>query len=405
MEKDSAKDIVIGFTKSEPTEEQEIMNNESNPPLEGNEQDAKPKRGRAAKVLNEIKKSIANSDEVDIDSDDLNREYTDICSVTINLVKNYSLYRKANDKVLPKRKDYIGSSIIASRTLTSNKDEIDAYLPNLIGISPSDPSYINRVKQYFNNIRIPVDELGRSFDISFYYKTKRDYIRVKKQLDEIETAYQSANKQDISRLRAALKEKITKINIVESTKWKLGHPVNVDDYLMYRHCLLYNDVAKDLALINVDSNIRFYFKDNKKEADKLKRYRQEITTAKTNYVNCIADNELFDAVYIQYCVYNNLPVIASLAEDKVEREIKLDKFSTEDPIRFNKIVANKDNKLIAFIEKLIARGELIRSQYNQNITSPDGDFIGANMTEAIAWFKNKDNTSMINVLKNKLNNI
>ena len=100
-----------------------------------------------------------------------------------------------------------------------------------------------------------------------------------------------------------------------------------------------------------------------------------------------------------------MPVISSLAEDRLEREIKLDKFSSENPIKFNKIYANKDVKLIATIENLIARGELIRSQYNQNITSPEGEFIGANMNEAVAWFKNTENASVVNALYNKLKNI
>ena len=54
---------------------------------------------------------------------------------------------------------------------------------------------------------------------------------------------------------------------------------------------------------------------------------------------------------------------------------------------------------------LIARGELVRSQYNQNITSPDGDFIGSNIGEAVAWFKNTENSSIVNALLNKLKNI
>ena len=174
---------------------------------------------------------------------------------------------------------------------------------------------------------------------------------------------------------------------------------------MYRHCLLYSDVAKDIAFVNTDSNIRFYFKDEQKEAEKLRKFRLEVNKAKSNYVSCLADNNLFDAVYTQFCVINNMPVISSLAENRLDREIKLDKFSTEEPIKFNKIFNNKDVKLIATIEMLIARGELIRSQYNQNITSPEGDFIGANMGEAVAWFKNTENSSMVNALINKLKNI
>lgn len=332
-------------------------------------------------------------------------EYTDIRNVTIKLVKSYSLYRKINDKALPKRKDFIGSSIHSSRILSANKEEVDTYFPNIVGLSPSDPSFIKRVKQYLNNIRIPVDELGRTFNISFRYNHKSDYTRIKKEEDAIEREYKLANKSDIKKIKDALKIKIVKLNALESSKCKLGYPIDIDDYLMYRHCLLYNDVAKEVALINSDTNIRFYFQDNQKEEEKAKKYRFEVNRAKGNYVACIADNNLFDAVYIQYCVINNMPVISSLAENKLDREIKLDKFSTDEPVKFNKIFANKDVKLIADIELLIARGELIRSEYNQNISSPDGEFIGANMTEAIAWFKNVDNTSIVNALYNKLRNI
>ena len=337
--------------------------------------------------------------------DDVDEEYTDIRKVTVVLVKNYSLYRKANDKVLPKRKDFIGSSVHASRVLSSNKEEVDTYFPNIIGLSPSDPNFIMRVKQYLNNIRIPVDELGRSFDTSFHYYHKKDYYKIKDAEERIEKEYQVVNRQDITKLRAALKEKITRLNALEGTKCKLGYPINVDDYLMYRHCLLYNDVAKDVALINSDSSIRFYFKDDQKEAEKLRKFRLEVNKAKANYVACLADDTLFDAVYTQFCVINNMPVISSLAENRIDREIKLDKFSADEPVKFNKIFNNKDVKLIATIEMLIARGELIRSQYNQNITSPDGDFIGANMGEAVAWFKNAENTSVVNALINKLKNI
>lgn len=382
----SGNSMGFGFNKADANkEEQKPVENDSN-------------------VQNQVVDEPATT-SVETQEEETNVEYTDIRKITIMLIKNYSLYRKANDKVLPKRKDFIGSSVHASRILSANKEEVDTYFPNIVGLSPSDPNFIMRVKQYLNNIRIPVDELGRTFDVSFHYFRKSDYNRIKEEEEKIDRAYQSANRQDITKLRIALKEKITKLNALESTKCKLGYPINIDDYLMYRHCLLYNDVAKDVALINSDSNIRFYFKDEQKEAEKLRKFRLEVNKAKANYVSCLADNTLFDAVYTQYCVLNNMPVISSLAEDRLEREIRLDKFSADEPVKFNKIFNNKDIKLIASIELLIARGELSRSQYNQNITSPDGDFIGANMGEAVAWFKNPTNASIVNVFMNKLKNI
>lgn len=382
MENNSGKGIQFGFDKSD-AENREQKVDKSNSPVEGTQ-------------------PVNKQDKPE---EDLEEEYTDRRTITISLVKNYSLYRKVNDKVLPKRKDYIGGSIKSSRTLSSNKEEVDTYFPNIIGLSPNDPNFISRVKQYLNNIRIPVDELGRTFDISFHYFHKKDYYKIKAEEEKIEEVYQSANRQNIKNLREALNEKINRLHILESTKCRLGYPINVDEYLMYRHCLLYNDVAKDVALINSDSNIRFYFKDDQKEAEKLRKYRLEVNKAKANYVACLVDNDLFDAIYTQYCVQNSLPVISSLAKDRLEREIEIDKFSTNEPIKFNKIFNNKDIRLIANIEKLVARGELIRSQYNQNISTPDGEFIGANIGEAVSYFKNPENTSIVNAFINKLKNI
>lgn len=382
MENNSGKGIQFGFDKSD-AENREQKVDKSNSTVEGTQ-------------------PVNKQDKPE---EDLEEEYTDRRTITISLVKNYSLYRKVNDKVLPKRKDYIGGSIKSSRTLSSNKEEVDTYFPNIIGLSPNDPNFISRVKQYLNNIRIPVDELGRTFDISFHYFHKKDYYKIKAEEEKIEEVYQSANRQNIKNLREALNEKINRLHILESTKCRLGYPINVDEYLMYRHCLLYNDVAKDVALINSDSNIRFYFKDDQKEAEKLRKYRLEVNKAKANYVACLADNDLFDAIYTQYCVQNSLPVISSLAKDRLEREIEIDKFSTNEPIKFNKIFNNKDIRLIANIEKLVARGELIRSQYNQNISTPDGEFIGANIGEAVSYFKNPENASIVNAFINKLKNI
>lgn len=335
---------------------------------------------------------------------DLDEPYTEERSVTIALVKNYSLYRRVNDKTLPKRRDYIGGSVSASRILSANKDEVETYFPNIVGLAPNNENFITRVKQYLNNIRIPIDELGKTFNVSFFYNKKADYYKIKKEEEKIEDAYLKANRQDTSKLKAALKEKISRLNVLEGTKCKLGHPIDVEEYLMYRHCLLYNDVAKDVALINSDPSIRFYFKDNQKEADKLKKFRIELNKAKVNYVQCLGDDDLFDAIYIQYCVINGLPIISSLAEDIIERQNKLDKFSTEEPVKFNKLCSDKNVRLMAVIEKLIARGELVRSEFNQNITTVDGEFIGANMKEAVAWFNNPNNSSVVNAFHNRLKN-
>ena len=376
----------LGFTKPEPNKEVEekIIDN-NNSPVEGNGKDS------SSQSVNE--------------SEDLSLPYIDRRTVTIALVRNYSLYRKQNDKELPKRRDYIGSSLKSSRMLSSNKQEVEAYFPNIVGVSPNDPSFVQRVKQWINNIRVAVDELGTTLDISFNYNTKKDYLTFKKEEDKIEDEYLNANKSTLTNLKEALNIKITKLHDMESKKYAVGSPLDVNQYLIYRHCLLYNDIAKDIALVNSMPNIRFYFKDDKREAEKLKKYRTEVLKAKANFIKCSENDNLFEAVYVQYCALNNRPIMPSLAKDRIEKEIELDKFSSDEPIKFNAICTDKDIELKATIEKLISKGELIRSLYNQNISSPTGEFIGSNIKEAVAYFKDPNNTSIVNAYYNKLKNI
>ena len=111
---------------------------------------------------------------------------------------------------------------------------------------------------------------------------------------------------------------------------------------------------------------------------------------------------MFDAVYIQYCVIAGLPIVNSMLNDRLEKEVQLDKFSMAEPVKFNNIVKDKDIEIKSFIELLISRGEFVRSKFNQNITTQDGEFIGANMKEAVAWAKDPDNANVIAAFKNKL---
>lgn len=334
--------------------------------------------------------------------EELDKPFTYKRSITVSLIQNYSLYRKVNDKVLPKKRDYIGSSIRSSQVLASNRAEVEAYFPQLLGISVNNENFVTRLKQYLNNIQVPVNELGVTFDCSFRFNHKRDYFAFKAREEEIEMVYKKANKQSTKDLKAALAIKINDLNNLESEQYAVGSPVNITDYILYRHCLLYRDIAKDTALINCDPYVRFYLKDDAKDKERQQKLRQEINNAKRNYIEVIGDDEMFDAVYIQYCVVAGLPIVNSLLSERMDKENQLDKFSASEPIKFNSIVKDRDLRIKSLIELLIARGEFVRSQFNQNITTQDGEFIGANMKEAIAWAKNPENENVLAAFKNKL---
>ena len=337
-----------------------------------------------------------------LDDADMNLEYLDKREITISLAHNYSNYRKVNAKVLGPKREVIGSSIRSCRTLSSKKGEVDTYFPAIIGLSPSHDDFITRVKDWLSNISMIVTDDNKVLNTSFVYNTKRDYLKIKKLEDAINEKYDKADRSNISVLKEALREKIEALNNLESTKYQFGRPQNVEEYLMYRHCLLYNDVAKDIALINTDSTIRFYIKDNAKEAEKAKKLIESRKEAMLNFVKLDSSEQKFNAVYIAICVLNNKNIIESNLKTRSEKTATMINFLNEQPEKFNKIVKDKNILTKGLIETLISRGELVRSEYNQQISTADGAFIGSNLNEAVAYFDNPNNSEIRAGYENKL---
>ena len=88
---------------------------------------------------------------------------------------------------------------------------------------------------------------------------------------------------------------------------------------MYRHCLLYKDIVKIFHLLIVIQLLGSSLKIIRKKLRNFKKHREQVIRAKQNYVACTADKVLFDAVFIQYCIINNLPILSSLAQDTLKK--------------------------------------------------------------------------------------
>lgn len=332
----------------------------------------------------------------------LDKEYIDKRSVTISLVHNYSNYRKVNMKVLGQRKETIGSSVSSCRVLASHKGEIEAYFPALIGLSPNNPDFITRVKAWLSNIQFVINEEDKSLNITFIWNKKSDYLEFKAKEDEIDEEYSRVDRANTSAIKEAVKRRVEALDTLESLKYQYGHPQNLEEYLMYRHCLLYRDVAKDIALINSDPNLRFYIKDEAKEAEKQKKLTEEKMKAMRNFIELNASPKKFNAVFIAMIASRNENVSEDMLKDNNEKTTMLMDYVNTSPEKFNKLFNDKNVVTKAFIETLIVRGELIRAEFNQQISTADGTFIGSNMNEAVAYFNNPNNKDIKAVYENKL---
>lgn len=362
-----------------------------------------PNNGNSETKNSQVAENAATTtSKNEIVDDTMNEEYIDKRSVTISLVHNYSNYRRVNMKVLGQRKEVIGSSIRSCQILSSNAEEVNTYFPALIGLSPNNPEFITRVKAWLSNIQFNVNNNDVSLNTTFIYKHKSDYLKIKEQEDKINDTYDKVDRNNTSAIKEALKQKIDALNTLESTKYKYGRPENLEHYLMYRHCLLYKDVAKDPALINEDPSIRFYIKDEAKELEKQKKLTEQRIKAMRNFVAIDGTDDKFDAIYVSICAYKNQNLVDAMLKSRDEKAATIMEFVNSNPDKFNRLVNDKHLAIKAFIEKLIARGELVRSEFNQQISTADGNFVGANMNEAIAWFENPENKEIRTAYENKL---
>lgn len=356
--------------------------------------------GKEIPTNKDVKK--VDSTLLEVEDKDLDKEYLDTRYVTISLVQNYSAYRKANITVLGNVKGRIGSSIYSCRTLSANKGEVEAYFPSLIGYSPNNPEFVTRVQAWLSNIDVLVDDNDKRLNISFRYNKKSDYLAIKKQEDKINAEYDKVDRTNISAIKEAVKVKVAALNKLESTKYKYGSPENIEEYLIYRHCLLYKEVAKDMALINSDSTLRFYIKDEAKEAAKKNKLVKERLKAMQKFIELKASDNKFNSVFAVISAANSRNLIEELNKTDLEKTAIVMDFINNNPIKFNKLVEDKNITIKALIETLITHGELVRSEYNQQISTADGTFIGSNVKEAVAWFNNPDNKDFVTAMENKI---
>ena len=356
--------------------------------------------GKEAPANKEVKQ--VDSTLLEVEDKDLDKEYLDTRYVTISLVQNYSAYRKANITVLGNVKGRIGSSIYSCRTLSANKGEVEAYFPSLIGYSPNNPEFVTRVQAWLSNIDVLVDDSDKRLNISFRYNKKSDYLAIKKQEDKINAEYDKVDRTNISAIKEAVKVKVAALNKLESTKYKYGSPENIEEYLIYRHCLLYKEVAKDMALINSDSTLRFYIKDEAKEAAKKNKLVKERLKAMQKFIELKSSDNKFNSVFAVISAANSRNLIEELNKTDLEKTAIVMDFINNNPIKFNKLVEDKNITIKALIETLITHGELVRSEYNQQISTADGTFIGSNVKEAVAWFNNPDNKDFVTAMENKI---
>jgi len=325
--------------------------------------------------------------------------------------EQYSEYRLANMRYISDGSSKIGGAIKSVERMRVNKAEMDVYMPTIIGEDVRSVDYNKKFEEYFSNLGVVVPVGGRTLDTSMTFKSVKGYnlftVALKNILSKFANALKDVMDDDKDRdkkVDVIYRTKDDSIILLESKLYAYALPTNIGDYILWRYCLVYRDVANDEVRIEKSANIRFYLHDAK-----LKQQQEEAafaiqSTATILYADLLTKKE--DLMYVVWALSDKHSLDVRAATDHNKRSMLLDKVVKSDPNSFLVIAKHKDVKTMCFIEKAIAHGMINRIPNTAVVQDKEGNTLGSTLAEVVVFFKNRDlNGDFISRIENQLKTI
>jgi len=265
--------------------------------------------------------------------------------------KTITIKRKPNKTNLPdhiyesaKRK--IGSTFSSSGDVNTGLTltETQKYMPPILGVSDSDPSFYKQVKEWFMNLSIEVPAQGVDF--------------------EIDTD-------------------------------KAGNPINVMDYIKYKFSSSHPYVlidSTDKDELRRKRRHTFIVEDKSREKVALVAAKDARKKALASYIKVSADKEKMIQV---------LRVLGEYPDsmDAETQEITLEKLANENPTLFYATANNSDLSIKAFIRNCLS-AEVLRKVGNTYLDGEEA--LGNSEEEVVLFLKDKRNSETLVTLKARL---
>lgn len=325
--------------------------------------------------------------------------------VRIELRNNPSVFELINKEAFGVTSLRLGSTVSSVQHLLSRSEELRVLMPTLIGCSPIDSSWQDKVGTYLNDFFMEIPKNGLSMNIS--YNVDFGDIRTKDAL----TAYEkSLGKKDdsldkegwvVGNITGNLNNGYNKVD--EEDLYKYVTFINPEQYINYRMCLKHSKVANSYKDINKSTNIEFYLtseeqiRENKREKTRIKNeafkiYNEFISDSDTSKINhyVIASNLVGSVEY-----YKTLNF-----EDKCA--LLLDMCNNE-PAKF--INLKKDSNITIRAQIIMYMWyNILKTLPNSTVivdASNPEKIIGNTMNEAISYMSNELNRAHIADLNNR----
>ena len=190
-----------------------------------------------------------------------------------------------------------------------------------------------------------------------------------------------------------------KPNVPENEKYKYCTPINVEDYLLYRYCQNYHDVANSIDTVDKSPSIRFYlFSDKLSKVETEKKLNLD-KKAMALFLKLIANiNDVDNVLYTLCNKVDALKGINIKHIDESDKHIYLKNIMNDTPVLFINTVEDKNLLIKANIERYINAGIWKRLSNSDIIVDTDNAeiTIGNNVDEAVNFMTNDANKERLN---------
>jgi hypothetical protein len=310
-------------------------------------------------------------------------------------------FKQANKEVItdfsyPRK---IGSSVNAVKAITVLGAELRVLMPSILGIDPATQGSLDwekAVQKYWNGLSVDVYVGGYPLETGFRFDIH----------DQSKTANIARLKETNKGLDLSTEELLGKYvmdSVPENEKYLYGMPINVANYLLWRYCLNYRDVANSPD-VKKGSRVRFYIHDENAFLAKRKSNFATMQKAASLYIAMLPDTK------------KKLDIIwangkSTKGMDSQDVDMYLDTLSRSQPERFIELANDSNLILRARIERYIA-ASILRRIDNTGIIVDAKDssvVIGNSMEDAITYFVtespvNKENISRFEITYKSMRN-
>ncbi len=308
-------------------------------------------------------------------------------------------------------KEKIGSAFTKNGSILRglNKLEERQYLPRILGISEKDVSFEKHAENFWLNLGVSIPAHNREgkggglkLEVGFEYDTQADAKKGQKEAEKEMQRYEKWQAGLIGKLPGGVRRFKEDFSIRQET----GRPINLNDYILYRYCLVYSIVALDIKYIDNSAKIRFYILDSSAslKLDHAKLIAKKDATIA--FAELLGDRDrvgfVLDVMKKEIANVQRSQKKEFKVATNDEKDILLDAVVTAFPTKFLEVVKDDNLVIKAFVEQCVNFDILRRIPHTDTLYYGDNVKIGNSINEAVMFLKDEKNLEIRQQIKARL---